>query len=879
MRLYGLMITKDDPTVFAAWCHDQLALYDAVVCLDGSEADATATIAARYAERLIYLHERDFDIAHQTDHGLRAVAHRELVRRYGTDHWVMCCHADEFCYHDPRKMAALAEAGGYDLVSWLSPHFYPHPSELPDWPARRHLPITEQFRHYHWSYHGDGWPWAEDRLYRNGPGVAWDGVTHMRVRPQGVGRLAPFHPILRHYKVTSLDLDDYEPDGGVTRYRGHWQGQAHRTGLAFAVRRVEDLFVAAVPPYTRCDRFEGTFPHAWNMGDEFRPETTSADESQAEEAEPTRSRVPHTTATNGLRVVTGGPGTTKSDLPRPYRRACRLAAQGRPTAARPLYERLAAETDDPRIKALVANDLAALAALDGDTAKACTTLRAALELDPHCEPARLNLALLEPGAPAGSPPEVGPAGPQAEDGDARQGHGSSFARSSPPLRPLGADAASSPPSPADRNGEPPIKVALLSLLFNWPSTGGGTVHTAELARFLSRAGYDVRHFYARHLDWGVGRVETPLPYPHEALEFDVAGWDADTIRDRFRQAVAAFDPDCVLITDSWNTKPLLAEAVRGYPYVLRLQALECLCPLNNVRLLFDGDGRFQQCPLHQLAHPDACRRCVAERGHCSGALHRAERALAGFGTPDYTERLRRAFREAEAVLVVNPLAEAMVVPYCRATQVVTAGMDPARFPWPPPAAPRAPGREHIAVLLFAGLVGEPMKGFAVLHEACVRLWSQRQDFELVATADPPGPVDAFTRFAGWQSQEDLPKLLRACDVLVMPTVAQEALGRTAVEAMAAGKPVVASRLGGLPYTVVDGLTGLLAAPGDPADLAEKLAALLDDPARCERLGLAGRRRFEEHYAWDVIIERHYRPLLQRRSSRRTTATPTLALVP
>ena len=52
----------------------------------------------------------------------------------------------------------------------------------------------------------------------------------------------------------------------------------------------------------------------------------------------------------------------------------------------------------------------------------------------------------------------------------------------------------------------------------------------------------------------------------------------------------AFNPDQVIITDSWNIKPLLAEAVREYPYILRLQAMECLCPLNNLRLLVEGVG-------------------------------------------------------------------------------------------------------------------------------------------------------------------------------------------------------------------------------------------------------------------------------------------------
>jgi glycosyltransferase involved in cell wall biosynthesis len=132
----------------------------------------------------------------------------------------------------------------------------------------------------------------------------------------------------------------------------------------------------------------------------------------------------------------------------------------------------------------------------------------------------------------------------------------------------------------------------------------------------------------------------------------------------------------------------------------------------------------------------------------------------------------------------------------------------------------------------------------------------------------PGPVDAFTRFIGWQSQEELPARLREADLLVMPTIAQEALGRTAVEAMAAGRAVVASRIGGLPFTVADGATGLLFEPGDAEDLARKIETLLDDPALRERMGLAGRRRFEEHYAWDVIIEKHYRPLLKRRDRER-----------
>jgi glycosyltransferase involved in cell wall biosynthesis len=514
-----------------------------------------------------------------------------------------------------------------------------------------------------------------------------------------------------------------------------------------------------------------------------------------------------------------GPGRLKTL----YRRARRTAAQGRIEESLRLYEQLAQAVTEPRWKAVLLNDRAALAALGGDAAAARQGFQEAVAMDPRCDPARANLATLFDDSPE--------------------------------------PCAEVPPHPSGGE-ERAIKVAIVSFLFNWPSTGGGITHTVELAQFLGRAGYRVRHFYARYDPWGIGRVEAPPPFPSEALAFTEAEWNLPEIQGCFRKAVDRFGPDYVLITDSWNVKPRLAEALRGHRVILRLQAMECLCPLNNVRLLPEPGGHFRQCPLHQAASPADCAACVRDRGALSGGLHRAERALSGVGTPGYHECLLRALREAEAVLVVNPLTESLLRPYARSVRVVTAGMDPARFPWPWPGESARAADRQVQTVLFAGLVDEWMKGFHVLHEACARLWRRRRDFELVATGEPPGRVDGFTRFVGWLSQAELPRHLRAADLLVAPAIAQEALGRTAVEAMAAGRPVVASRLGGLPATVSEGVTGLLFEPGDADDLARKLELLLDDPGLRQRLGLAGRRRFEEHYAWPVIIERHYRPLLQ-----------------
>lgn len=405
------------------------------------------------------------------------------------------------------------------------------------------------------------------------------------------------------------------------------------------------------------------------------------------------------------------------------------------------------------------------------------------------------------------------------------------------------------------------RIAILSLLFNWPSTGGGTVHTKELAEALQGDGYDLRHIYAVYEPWGLGRVTEPLSVPTDPLIFDERDWQAEAIQDRFREAVDNFAPDAVIITDSWNTKPLLAEAVADYPYFLRLAALETLCPLNNVRLLFE-DRRLVQCARNQLAEPHACRDCVGRHARFSGGLHRAERTLAGFDRDDYPDRLHQAYGGAEAVFAVNPTIAELVRPHCRRVEVIPSGFDPHRFP--EPGFDQQQPTDQPTRFLFAGLVDEPMKGFSILWEACRQLRSTRRDCELIVTSDPKPEWNApFVRWIGWQSQADLPAAMRAADVLVFPTIAQEALGRTAVEAMGCGKPVIASRLGGLPWVVEDGITGLIANPGDPHDLTATMVQLFDQPDLRRRLGQAGREKFERDFLWPVILERHYRPILQQ----------------
>jgi hypothetical protein len=229
-----------------------------------------------------------------------------------------------------------------------------------------------------------------------------------------------------------------------------------------------------------------------------------------------------------------------------YNRARRLACTGQRDQARQLYDVLDRAVNDPHLRALIANDRAALVAQEGRLESAWEGFRAALALDEQCGPARANLTLVEEDLRQAA--ERAKRAPLVSEGSSNVG---------PISKPAAGAGRIDNPSYgkttlASGPGDKRTKVALLSLLFNWPTTGGGNVHSYELALFLTRAGYDVRHFFARFPPWGIGAVPGPLPYAGEALAFDEAGWHAAGIQERFRRTVAAFSPDHVIVTDSWN---------------------------------------------------------------------------------------------------------------------------------------------------------------------------------------------------------------------------------------------------------------------------------------------------------------------------------------
>ncbi|EKD33426.1 MAG: hypothetical protein ACD_76C00032G0002 [uncultured bacterium] len=117
---------------------------------------------------------------------------------------------------------------------------------------------------------------------------------------------------------------------------------------------------------------------------------------------------------------------------------------------------------------------------------------------------------------------------------------------------------------------------------------------------------------------------------------------------------------------------------------------------------------------------------------------------------------------------------------------------------------------------------------------------------------------ANIEFVGFKDSDELWNLVRGARFVVVPSVWYEVFGLSALEAMAHGKPVIASKIGGLPEVVKNNKNGLLFEAGSVKDLESRMKLLWNDPALCEKLGREGRRDAMENYN----PEDYYKKLIQ-----------------
>ena len=189
------------------------------------------------------------------------------------------------------------------------------------------------------------------------------------------------------------------------------------------------------------------------------------------------------------------------------------------------------------------------------------------------------------------------------------------------------------------------------------------------------------------------------------------------------------------------------------------------------------------------------------------------------------------------------------------------------------AAPRSTSQRQPPIIVTVGRLKAP-KDPLTLVRALGRLPAGSFEARIVGEGPQREALERELRALGLTERvhllgerRDVPRLLAAADVFVLAT-RSEGHPVSVLEAMAAGLPVVASRVGGVPEQVVDGETGVLVDPGDPDALATALARLAADPSLRRRMGDAGRTRAEERFDLEPFrrahLELYSRELAMRR---------------
>jgi glycosyltransferase involved in cell wall biosynthesis len=414
-----------------------------------------------------------------------------------------------------------------------------------------------------------------------------------------------------------------------------------------------------------------------------------------------------------------------------------------------------------------------------------------------------------------------------------------------------------------------MRILMLTDLY-WPLVGGLEQAVRALSRELTERGHAVAvatlgqaGLPQRESDDGVTifRLSGALQrnarlFSDDRRRYAAPVPDPETVR-ALRNVVRAFRPD-IVHGHNWLVRSFLPLKRRsGVPLVVTLHDYGLACAKRSLfelgRVPCSGPG---------------VRKCLRCSGEHYGALKGTGVAgLNWLGGAFETRLVDRYLPVSEATARGNGLSAARA-PYTVIPNFHRLAERPVADP---PQAALLPASDY---LLFVGALGSH-KGLDVLLDAHARL---------------PRPVALVLIGAPWPGMPAVPEGVvvhhdwphdavriawERCTVGVIPSVWPEPFGLVALEAMAAGRPVVASRIGGLTDIVADGETGLLVAPGRADELAGALTWLLDDPQGRERMGRAGRERVERYTPQRVVpqILAAYEDVLRSSRARRGVSPP------
>jgi glycosyltransferase involved in cell wall biosynthesis len=304
--------------------------------------------------------------------------------------------------------------------------------------------------------------------------------------------------------------------------------------------------------------------------------------------------------------------------------------------------------------------------------------------------------------------------------------------------------------------------------------------------------------------------------------------------------IRAENPDVVHCHNIYHqlTPSIITAAARlDVPVVLTLHDFKIVCPVYT---------RFRD--------GAACNACSRTRSwpvvryRCSGQS--LSKSLLLWAEALY-HSLNRSYEQVSRIVAPSQYMRDSVARWFEPGKVVYVpnGVAASRF---------EPGGADGGYALFCGRLS-PEKGIETLLQAHAK---DGNSWRLVVAGT--GPLELYLRahyplaeFTGHLSGAALEKRMGEASVIVVPSECEENCPLSVIEAMAHAKPVVASRVGGVPELVRDGETGFLFQPADPQDLSAKMATIMNDRQLRGRFGRAGRKVAESDYSLDV----HGRALL------------------
>lgn len=390
---------------------------------------------------------------------------------------------------------------------------------------------------------------------------------------------------------------------------------------------------------------------------------------------------------------------------------------------------------------------------------------------------------------------------------------------------------------------------VVSIGQNYHIVGGSDRYLIDLAALLEQHGHESAVFAARHDKNLPSRWSEYFPV---GSNFDRAGLAdigrfiySPEARMKMQALVRDFAPDIAHLHIYYGkiTSSILAPlADRGVPVVQTLHEYKIVCPtytmIRNGKQCYDcAGGRFYHCLF----------------GRCNG--NRLDRSLLS-AVESYVSRRLGAVDKVSRFICVSQAQKDIIVKMGIPEEKCTVIHN---FIGDIPADDQVEYRGE--GVLYMGRL-EKEKGIYDAIEAC-GMTGQR--LVIAGSGKEAEAARAFVsargyaniEFAGFVGREVLSRLIRAAACIVVPSLWEETFGLVAAEGMSYGKPVIASRIGGLPEVVEDGKTGYLYDPGNVRQLAEKIDSLVSKPGQAAMMGKQARQRVLGHFT----AEAHYNKIM------------------